>query len=84
MMRRGFRYEETESNVENVSLVRHLIAGMQVTTESGPFKTIQSAWKTLKLNRELGARGLAAGQIRAQSVSAQRAAVPENITSPRG
>jgi hypothetical protein len=57
MMRRGFRYEDTESNVENVSLVRHLIPGMQVTMESEPFKTIQSAWKTLKPNRNNTARG---------------------------
>jgi len=39
MMRRGFRYEETESNVKSVSLVRHLIPGMQVTMESGPLRT---------------------------------------------
>jgi hypothetical protein len=33
MMRRGFRYEETESNVKSVSLVRHLIPGAKYNGE---------------------------------------------------
>jgi len=36
MMRRGFRYEETESSVKNVFLVRRLISGRKLQWRADP------------------------------------------------